>query len=257
MLRSTDITMISCRTVSAKCWTRNVSGVSSTNSRDISASLVRSLSRITWNRDFHGNVSSDPGRYRNSACQVSLRRNSSFTHHDRSQLHRNSNFHQRRTFADKISSLSLQSKKRKGQKITVVTAYDYPSGLHAARAGIDILLVGDSCAMVELGHETTQPVTVDELVHHCRAVKRGVDTASTQVKTTPLLLGDMPYGSYEYDDTDIALNNAYRFIKEAGMDGVKLEVRWITCGCEWHTRFSAHRLTPNPRTILSRSFETT
>jgi len=130
---------------------------------------------------------------------------------------------QYRSFA-KVSSLSLQSKKRKGEKITVVTAYDYPSGLHAARAGIDILLVGDSVSMVELGHETTQPVTVDEMIHHCKAVKRGVDDGQTPKQNTPLLLGDMPFGSYEYDDTDIALRNAYRFIKEAGMDGVKLEV---------------------------------
>lgn len=133
---------------------------------------------------------------------------------------------QRRSFA-KVSALSLQSKKRKGEKITVVTAYDYPSGLHAARAGIDILLIGDSASMVELGHETTQPVTIDEMIHHCKAVRRGVDAANMSnddTANTPLLLGDMPFGSYEYEDTDIALRNAYRFIKEAGMDGVKLEV---------------------------------
>jgi len=141
----------------------------------------------------------------------------------------------RRSFASKVSSLSLQSKKRRGEKITVVTAYDYPSGLHAARAGIDIVLVGDSCAMVELGHETTQPVTLDEMIHHCRAVKRGVkDSAASSAGDdgcTPLLLGDMPFGSYEFDDTDIALRHAYRFIKEAGMDGVKLEVSFRYSSC--------------------------
>jgi len=95
---------------------------------------------------------------------------------------------QERAFA-KVSSLSLQSKKRHGNKITVVTAYDYPSGMHAARASIDILLVGDSVSMVELGHETTQPVSIEDMLHHCKAVRRGVDSAN--VKDTPLLLGDM------------------------------------------------------------------
>jgi 3-methyl-2-oxobutanoate hydroxymethyltransferase len=104
-----------------------------------------------------------------------------------------------------------------------------------------VLLVGDSAAMVELGLETTQPITLDEILHHCRAVKRGVDFAATAALAAtaaatengtpvlptprmPLLVGDMPFGTYEYDDTDIALRNAYRFVKEAGMDAVKIEV---------------------------------
>jgi 3-methyl-2-oxobutanoate hydroxymethyltransferase len=116
----------------------------------------------------------------------------------------------------------LTSKKRHGHKISMVTAYDYPSAIHVTRAGIDVLLVGDSVAMVELGHETTQPMTVDAMIHHCQSVKRGVAFAA--VDTEPLLVGDMPFGSYEFEDTDRALHNAYRFVKEAGMDAVKVEV---------------------------------
>lgn len=127
----------------------------------------------------------------------------------------------RRSFASKISALSLTAKKRKGKKITVVTAYDYPSSIHVARAGIDIVLVGDSVAMVELGHETTQHVSVDVMIHHCQSVKRGLEVA----KSSSMLVGDMPLGSYEFEDTDVALRNAYRFVKEAGCDAVKVEVR--------------------------------
>jgi hypothetical protein len=137
----------------------------------------------------------------------------------------------RRGFA-KVSSLSLTSKKRHGHKISMVTAYDYPSAIHVARAGIDVLLVGDSVAMVELGHETTQPLTMDAIIHHCQSVKRGVAYAVASSSSAggykpvdePLLVGDMPFGSYEFDDTDRALANAYRFVKEAGMDAVKVEV---------------------------------
>ena len=114
----------------------------------------------------------------------------------------------------KTTSLSLISKRRRNKPITMVTAYNYPSAVHVSRAAIDIILVGDSLAMVELGMPTTQPVTMDAMIHHCQAVARGA--------TTPLLVGDMPLGSYEIN-TDEALRNAYRFIKEAGMDAVKLE----------------------------------
>lgn len=103
----------------------------------------------------------------------------------------------------------------------MVTAYDYPSAVHVARAGIDVILVGDSVAMVELGHETTQHVTVDTMIHHCQSVKRGLEV----VQSGSMLIGDMPFGSYEFDDTDVALRNAYRFVKEAGCDAIKLEVR--------------------------------
>lgn len=132
-------------------------------------------------------------------------------------LHRN----QTRSFA-KVSALSLTSKKRHGHKITMVTAYDYPSAMHVTRAGMDVILVGDSVAMVELGHSTTQPMTMDSMLHHCRAVRRGVDQAA--VTDEPLLVGDMPFASYEFDNTDVALRNAYRFVQEAGMDAVKMEV---------------------------------
>lgn len=129
---------------------------------------------------------------------------------------------QTRNFA-KVSALSLNSKKRKGKKITMVTAYDYPSAVHVARAGIDLVLVGDSVAMVELGHETTQQMTLDSMIHHCQSVKRGLEV----VKSGSMLVGDMPFGSYEFEDTDVALRNSYRFVKEAGCDAVKLEVSWI------------------------------
>ena len=108
----------------------------------------------------------------------------------------------------------------------MVTAYDYPSAVHVARAGIDIVLVGDSAAMVEMGFETTQPVTMDEMLHHCQNVKRGLEmaTSSDGDAVCPMMVGDMPFGSYEYEDTDVALRNAYRFVKEAGVDAVKIEV---------------------------------
>jgi len=96
----------------------------------------------------------------------------------------------------------------------MVTAYNYPQALHLDLAGIDVCLVGDSLGMVELGYETTQPVTMDEMLHHCKAVARGAQH--------PLLVGDMPFGSYEINP-ELALANAFRFIKEGHMDCVKLE----------------------------------
>jgi 3-methyl-2-oxobutanoate hydroxymethyltransferase len=106
----------------------------------------------------------------------------------------------------------------------MVTAYDFPSAVHVARAAIDVILVGDSLAMVELGFDTTQNVDMDHMIHHCAAVQRGVHFAA--VENPPLLVGDMPFGSYEFENTDVALANAYRFVKQGGMDAVKLEVRW-------------------------------
>lgn len=113
-----------------------------------------------------------------------------------------------------ITPLTLAHKKRRNEKITMLTAYDYPSALHVDRAGIDVLLVGDSVAMVELGYATTQPITLDEMLHHCKAVSRATNR--------PLLVGDMPFGSYEVS-VEQALTNAQRYIKEANMDAVKLE----------------------------------
>ena len=127
-----------------------------------------------------------------------------------------------RTMA-KVSALSLNAKKRKGKKITMVTAYDFPSAVHVARAGIDIVLVGDSVAMVELGHETTQQMSADTMIHHCQSVKRGLEL----VNSGSMMVGDMPFGTYEFEDTDVALRNAYRFVKEGGCDAVKMEVRFL------------------------------
>ena len=122
-----------------------------------------------------------------------------------------------------ITTLSLTSKKRRGKKITMATAYDFPSAIHVHRANIDIILVGDSCAMVELGYDTTQPMTLDQMIHHCQAVKRGVASDNAGENSKPLLVGDMVFGSYEYKNLDIALENSYRMVKEGGMDAVKLE----------------------------------
>lgn len=109
----------------------------------------------------------------------------------------------------------------------MATAYDYPSAIHVHRANIDIILVGDSCAMVELGYDTTQPMTIDQIIHHCQAVKRGVDAGSKSSaennNSKPLLVGDMVFGTYEFANVDIALENSYRLVKEGGMDAVKLE----------------------------------
>ncbi len=103
---------------------------------------------------------------------------------------------------------------KKGKKVTMVTAYDYPTGMHAENAEFDIILVGDSLGMVILGHETTQSVTMEDMIHHCKATRRGAPNT--------FIIGDMPFGSYEVN-TDEAVKNAFRFLKEAGMDAVKLE----------------------------------
>jgi 3-methyl-2-oxobutanoate hydroxymethyltransferase len=114
----------------------------------------------------------------------------------------------------KTTVLTLQEKKRTRQPITMVTAYDYPSALAADRAEVDSVLVGDSLGMVVLGYESTVSVTMEEMLHHCRAVRRGAQYA--------YLIGDMPFMSYQADRAE-AVRNAGRFIKEAGMDAVKLE----------------------------------
>ena len=99
-------------------------------------------------------------------------------------------------------------------KITCLTAYDYPTARLLDEAGVDILLVGDSLAMVVLGYESTLPVTLEEMLHHTRAVRRGTHHA--------LLVADMPYGSF-HDDPMQAVRNAVRFVKEAGAEAVKIE----------------------------------
>jgi len=100
------------------------------------------------------------------------------------------------------------------QKITCLTAYDYPTARLVDEAGVDILLVGDSLGMVVLGHESTLPVTVDQMLHHTRAVRRGTRRA--------LVVADMPYGSYHSEISE-SLHNAMRFVKEAGAEAVKVE----------------------------------
>jgi 3-methyl-2-oxobutanoate hydroxymethyltransferase len=114
----------------------------------------------------------------------------------------------------KTTILTLQEKKARGEPITMVTAYDYPSALAADRAGLDSILVGDSLGMVVLGYDSTVPVTMDEMLHHCKAVRRGAQAA--------FLIGDLPFMSYQADRAE-AVRNAGRLLKEGGMDAVKLE----------------------------------
>lgn len=114
----------------------------------------------------------------------------------------------------KITILDLQKRKAEKQPITMLTAYDYSSALLVDAAGIDVILVGDSLGMVVMGLESTVPVTMEEMLHHCRAAARGA--------TYAFLVGDMPFMSYQADERE-AVRNAGRFLKEAGMDAVKLE----------------------------------
>ncbi|HEY57455.1 MAG TPA: 3-methyl-2-oxobutanoate hydroxymethyltransferase [Anaerolineae bacterium] len=114
----------------------------------------------------------------------------------------------------KVTVRTLRAKKRRGEPITMMTAYDYPSAVAVDRAGIDVILVGDSLGMVVLGYETTLPVTMEDMLHHARAVARGA--------RYPLLVGDMPFMSYQVSMEE-AVRNAGRFLQEAGMDAVKLE----------------------------------
>lgn len=108
----------------------------------------------------------------------------------------------------------IRQKKEDGRKITLLTAYDYPSGRLIDEAGIDIILIGDSLAMTVLGYESTVAVTMDEMIHHSKAVKRGTRYA--------LLVGDMPFMSFNVSAEE-TIKNAGRFIKEGGCDAVKLE----------------------------------
>lgn len=114
----------------------------------------------------------------------------------------------------KVTITDLQNKKREGKKITMLTAYDYPMARLVDDAGIDMILVGDSLGMVVLGYDSTVPVTMDEMIHHSKAVRRGTKYA--------FLVGDMPFMSYQISKEE-AVRNAGRFMKEAGCDAVKLE----------------------------------
>jgi 3-methyl-2-oxobutanoate hydroxymethyltransferase len=114
----------------------------------------------------------------------------------------------------KVTLLDLQRKKQQHLPITMLTAYDYTGALLVDAAGIDVILVGDSLGMVMLGRDSTVSVTMEEMLHHCRAAANGAQRAH--------LVGDMPFMAYQADPAE-AVRNAARFLKEAGMDAVKLE----------------------------------
>jgi 3-methyl-2-oxobutanoate hydroxymethyltransferase len=114
----------------------------------------------------------------------------------------------------KMTPVSIQAMKNEGKKICMLTAYDYPMALLEDRAGIDIILVGDSVGNTVLGYENTIPVTMEEMIHHTKAVTRGAKYA--------LIIGDMPFMSYNTSERE-AILNAGRFMKEGGADAVKLE----------------------------------
>jgi 3-methyl-2-oxobutanoate hydroxymethyltransferase len=116
--------------------------------------------------------------------------------------------------SEKVTIPSLRAMKESGQKIAMLTAYDWPTAVLLDRAGIDVLLVGDSVGNNILGYPDTLPVTMDEMIHHTKAVRRGVKRA--------LLVGDMPFMSYQVS-AEQALTNAGRFLKEGGAEAVKLE----------------------------------
>ncbi len=118
---------------------------------------------------------------------------------------------------DKISKITiphLYTKKQRGEKIAAITAYDFPTARIVDEAGIDVILVGDSLGMVVLGYENTIPVTMEEMIHHTKAVARAAQR--------PLIVGDMPYFSFHMS-VDETVRNASRFLKEAGAQAVKIE----------------------------------
>ena len=114
----------------------------------------------------------------------------------------------------KVTTHTIQEKKQKRELITCLTAYDYATSRLVDEAGIDMILVGDSLAQVVLGYENTLPVTMEEMLHHTRAVRRAVKAA--------LVVADMPFGAYHGDIND-GVRNALRFVKESGAEAVKLE----------------------------------
>lgn len=114
----------------------------------------------------------------------------------------------------KVTGASLLQQKQRGTAITALTAYDFPTARLLDQAGVDVVLVGDSVAMAVLGHADTLSITVDEMLHHVKAARRGVERA--------LLVADMPFGSYQVS-TQETLRNGLRFVKEGGAEAVKLE----------------------------------
>jgi 3-methyl-2-oxobutanoate hydroxymethyltransferase len=119
----------------------------------------------------------------------------------------------------KVTLPALREKKRRGEPIVMVTAYDYPSGVIANEAGVDAVLVGDSAAMTVLGHDSTVPATMEEMLLLTRATVRGA--------RHPLVVADLPFLSYQLSERD-AILNAGRFVKEAGADAVKIEGAGVT-----------------------------
>lgn len=116
--------------------------------------------------------------------------------------------------AKKKTILDFVNMKKTGEKVSWVTAYDFPMASFAEQAGMDMILVGDSLGMVVLGYDGTVPVTMDDCIAHCKAVRRGAPNT--------FIVGDMPFGSYQVSDEE-AVRNACRFLKEADMDAIKLE----------------------------------
>ena len=114
----------------------------------------------------------------------------------------------------KVTIHHIQAMKARHEMISMLTAYDYPTALVMDQVGLEIILVGDSLGMVVLGYESTLQVTMEEMIHHCKAVARGAKSA--------LLVGDMPFMSYQISTSD-AIRNAGRFLQEGGMNAVKLE----------------------------------
>jgi 3-methyl-2-oxobutanoate hydroxymethyltransferase len=114
----------------------------------------------------------------------------------------------------KVTTLTIQEKKQRHELITCLTAYDYSTSRLVDEAGIDMILVGDSLAQVVLGYDSTLPVTMEEMLHHTRAVRRAVKSA--------LVIADMPFGTYQ-GDVQEGVRNATRFMKESGAEAVKLE----------------------------------
>lgn len=121
----------------------------------------------------------------------------------------------------KVTITDLYKKKSEHKKITMLTAYDYPTAKLVDDAGIDMILVGDSLGMVVLGYDSTVPVTMEEMIHHAKAARRGTKGA--------FLVGDMPFMSYQISKEE-SIRNAGRFMKEAGCDAVKLEGGAEVCG---------------------------
>jgi 3-methyl-2-oxobutanoate hydroxymethyltransferase len=114
----------------------------------------------------------------------------------------------------KVTTTTIQDKKQHHERITCLTAYDYATSRLVDQAGIDMILIGDSLAQVVLGYDSTLPVTMDEMLHHTRAVRRAVKSA--------MVIADMPYGAYHTSKKE-GVQNAVRFMKEAGAEAVKLE----------------------------------